>query len=61
MKFKDVPLVGEQLMLTMIQKIYTAHEVSTVLTEACEEAVKDFQANLPINPDYLAIVIEEVH
>lgn len=61
MKFRDTPVVGKQFMLSVVQKIYTAHEVSTVLTEACEEAIHDFKANLPVNPDYLNIVIEEVH
>ena len=60
MRFRNAPLIGRYCTLSAVQRIYTAHEVSTVLVEASEEAIQDFQANLPVNPDLLNIVIEEV-
>lgn len=58
MKFRNTPIIGKQCVLSVVQKMYVAHEVSTVFAEACEEAIHEFKSSFPMNANYLNIVLE---
>jgi len=58
MKFRYTPIIGKHCVLAAVQKMYTAFEVSTVMAEACEEVIHEFENSFPINSNLLHMVLD---
>ncbi len=58
--FKDWALIGPFFTRVLVSKIYFVYEVAVIFTESCEETMRVFRNDFPINNDQLKEVIEEV-
>lgn len=57
-RFKDWALIGPMFTRMLVSKIYFVYEVSVIFTEACEETIRVFKNDFPINNEQLKEVTD---